>query len=150
MSLLVAATIAFACDAAYVEMTGSPYDSVVGIEFRTRRELIIHGVLAPGSEGNADADWYTVTPRPGIAGREVVSRSVLPPGTVMRIERVLLCENCLGRALFPDSAFLSLEVSLAGYPSGAIRLRGIGDHEVLNAAGESFGLSNQFFEPVLP
>lgn len=45
--------------------------------------------------GGNGIDFYLVAERPGFDGPEVLSRDLLKPGTLIEIERVLECTNCL-------------------------------------------------------
>ena len=80
------------------------YSSLVGHKYRFEEDLIIHGVFGYPTDDKA-VDFYVVTDKPGFGGPEVVSRGLLPAGTMVRIEKVMDCTNC-----FESGIHLQVEI----------------------------------------
>ncbi|MCC6416152.1 MAG: hypothetical protein IT582_09610 [Opitutaceae bacterium] len=72
-----------------------PYKSHVGSSYALKQEMRLAGVTAPpGSE--TTVDYYVITPiSPGWSGPEVITREALPAGTIVQVEAVYRCVNCL-------------------------------------------------------
>ncbi len=69
------------------------YASIISKSYKTRVKLIVHGVNMDKSIGK-EVHQYTVTSTPGFGGREVITRGSLGAGSVIRINKVLLCNGC--------------------------------------------------------
>ena len=74
----------------------SEYTDVIGKTFKTREEMLIFGT-------SKDAPWktidgYVITGKPGIGGREILSRDPFPVGSVFRVKKIMNCTNCLWSA----------------------------------------------------
>ena len=79
----------------YEDVSAEPtYRSLIGQELRGNSELLLHEVTLDRNYAQR-VDLCSVTPRPGFAGPEVISRRVLPAGTSFRVLRVRRCTNCL-------------------------------------------------------
>ena len=79
----------------YEDVSAEPtYRSLIGQELRGNSELLLHEVTLDRNYARR-VDLCSVTPRPGFAGPEVISRRVLPAGTPFRVLRVRRCTNCL-------------------------------------------------------
>jgi hypothetical protein len=150
--LLLACLLAgFACDAKYEDVGGQPeFAPLVGAEFRTLVKLELHGISL-STHPTHEVDYYVVTPPPGIGGREVVERSVVPRGSQVRVSRVLRCSNCLGRSLFDSYEFVHLVIDLdhpRSHSGAEVQLRGVGETTVLIRAGSVAGMSPELFARV--
>jgi hypothetical protein len=84
------------------------YSSLVGHEYRFAEDLIIHGVLDYPTRDQV-LDFYVVTAKPGFDGPEVVSRGLLPAGTMVHIEKVMDCTNCFESGIHLQVEILSQE-----------------------------------------
>ena len=71
------------------------FDRLVGKRFQTRQELEILGITNDRTY-RPRIDYYVITGRPSIGGREVLERNILGTGTVVEVTRILRCANCLG------------------------------------------------------
>jgi hypothetical protein len=69
------------------------YASIISMTYKTRVKLIVNGVNMDKTIGK-EVHQYTVTPSPGIGGREVITRRPLGVGSVVRVNKVLLCNTC--------------------------------------------------------
>jgi hypothetical protein len=66
--------------------------ALIGQEYRTHEEVLIHAVTMDPNYRKV-TDIYTLTPKPGFAGREVVFQRPLPAGSLLRVVRVEECTN---------------------------------------------------------
>jgi hypothetical protein len=66
----------------------------IGTTYKTKKDLIICGI-ARDIRYPKVVGYYTVMEPPGIDGPEVISRHVIPPGTLVKTIRVERCSNCL-------------------------------------------------------
>jgi len=58
------------------------------------RFLLVHGVtLDPNYKKVVDV--YSITPKPGLAGPEILSQDVSPIGSTIRVLKVEHCTNCI-------------------------------------------------------
>lgn len=73
----------------------SAYRAYVGAEYALKVEMHLSGVNAPpGYEKSVD--YYVVNPSvPSWSGPELITRDTLPVGTVLRVESVHRCTNCV-------------------------------------------------------
>ena len=97
-AFLVSVTILASCGSPSYEEIDDPseYKDVIGKTFKTREEMLIFGT-------SKDAPWetidgYVITGKPGIGGREILSRDPFPVGSVFRVNKIMNCTNCLWSA----------------------------------------------------
>ena len=77
----------------YRDVSALPENApLVNQEYLLREELLLHAVAR---NNNKVTDYYTITTKPGFAGRYVVFRRVLPVGTLLRIKQVQECTTWL-------------------------------------------------------
>ena len=80
--------------ASFEDISTKPaYAKLVQKHFRSTGMTIIHGVTMDRNYAPI-LDHYTVTMPPGFAGREVLSREDLPPGTEFRVMKIMRCTDC--------------------------------------------------------
>lgn len=78
----------------YEDVSDLPqFAPLVGTSYSTKTPFVIHGINMDQPIGH-DTDHYIVYPEPGIAGREVTIRRVLPVGTNFEILGVRECTDC--------------------------------------------------------
>ncbi len=70
------------------------YVNIISQSYKTKIMLRVHGVNMDPVIGK-DIHEYLVTPIPGIGGREIITKDSLNIGSVIRVDKVLLCSNCL-------------------------------------------------------
>jgi hypothetical protein len=87
----------------------SAYRAYVGSEYALKVEMHLSGVNAPpGYEKSVD--YYVVNPSvPSWSGPELITRDTLPVGTVLRVESVHRCTNCVFGKL------IKAKITLLGY-----------------------------------
>ncbi len=75
--------------------SAATYNNYVGVEYVLNVEMHLSGVNAPpGYEESID--YYVVNPAtPSWSGPELITRETLPVGTVVRVQSVQRCTNCL-------------------------------------------------------
>jgi hypothetical protein len=94
LAILALAILSGCCTPGYEEIDNpSEYADVIGKTFKTREELLIFGT-------SKDAPWetidgYVITEKPGIGGREILSRDPFPVGSVFRVNRIMNWTNWL-------------------------------------------------------
>ena len=101
------------------------YSTLIGQQLETRVEMLMHGVTTD-RDYKKEINYFSITPRPGFDGSEVIIRSVLPVGSRFRVERVEKCTNCW-------FSRTRLCVSMPSRPkkSGApVYVHGIGDQPI--------------------
>ena len=83
------------CQAAQYQDDSSAekYSGLVGNTYQTLDDFLIHGVTHDKNYEKV-IDEYVVTNRPGFGGPEVIERTVLRAGAVIRINKVLRCTSC--------------------------------------------------------
>lgn len=95
-SILIFLFILVGClEARYVDISqNAKYAHLIGQKFNTATDLLMYGITLK-LERNRKIDYYIVTEPPGIGGPEVVSKAFLNAGTVVQVDKVLKCSNCL-------------------------------------------------------
>jgi hypothetical protein len=108
--------------------SASTYQAYIGVSYASKVEMHLSGVNAPpGYEKSVD--YYVVKPSaPSWSGPELISRETLPVGTVLRVESVHRCKNCVFGKL------IKAKITLPGY-KGRIDLP---VHIPLQYLGEDF------------
>ena len=76
------------------------YAQIIGVEYETTKDLLIFGYTLK-LEKNKKLDGYAIYKAPGIGGPEILSKEILPAGTVFTIIKVQQCSNC-----FPFPAYI--------------------------------------------
>lgn len=69
------------------------FSSIVGRAYETKKKLLIHGVNMDSPIGKK-IHGYSVTPHPGMGGREIINREELTIGSTILLNKVLRCTNC--------------------------------------------------------
>jgi len=69
------------------------YAGVINKTYDTRIKFLVHGVNMDETIGK-DIHLYTVTPPPGIGGREIKSSTTLDVFSRIKIIKILKCTNC--------------------------------------------------------
>ena len=69
------------------------YQSIINKSYKTEQPLMIHGVNMEDVIGK-DVHIYSITPLPGMGGREILSKEKLEVGASIRLRKVLRCSNC--------------------------------------------------------
>lgn len=95
-SALLPALLLCACAipaANYVDASAEPrFAQYVCTSRTTSTEMLLFGTDSYPSEKKIQS--YRLMPRPGVAGRHVLSQSLLPPGVVVNITGARRCTNC--------------------------------------------------------
>lgn len=79
----------------YVDASNeSRYRGLVPSTQEVSSELLILGVGF--DPDNKKVEHFVIVPKPGIDGREIISRAVLKQGTTVEIKGVQVCANCSG------------------------------------------------------
>lgn len=78
------------------------FQSVINKSYKTKQVLIIHGVNMDDPIGKK-VHQYSVTPLPGMAGREIKSHEKLEVGTTIQLKKVVRCTNCTLSIIFGDT-----------------------------------------------
>jgi hypothetical protein len=69
------------------------YAGVINKSYDTNIKFLVHGVNMDETIGK-DIHLYTVTPPPGISGREIKSRTTLDVSSRIKVIKILKCTNC--------------------------------------------------------
>jgi hypothetical protein len=145
IGLLVAVSTLAGCAARYEDVSsGQETRSLRGLSCTTKVDLIEHGVVAYGGTKKDGASSFSLTPRPGFAGREVVGRKLIPAGHRIKVLSVRNCKNCLSTG----AGKLDLQVQLDDVESPLpIYLAGsFGNVEVLQGSKDGYVLNPKFCE----
>ncbi len=137
----------------FVGCSSAKYDDVsnsdefsylIDQKFMTLDELLIIGVT---SDANYEKriDYYSVIPKPGFDGPEVVTRNVLPAGTLIQIRKVMRCANCMSQKIY----FIIESMSDQKYRAAVIRLSDIGAISVSELDGDQVRLNPELFQVIL-
>lgn len=95
LSALLVCLIAGCEMATYQDIsTRKEYIDLINKTYRPRETMLIHGVTLDPNYKKA-IDVYSITPKPGIGGPEILSRDELPIGSAIRVLKVEECTNCL-------------------------------------------------------
>ena len=71
----------------------SKYIKLIGLELITKETMRAHGItMEPNYE--KILSHYSITPLPGFSGPEVLSVTILPVGTKVKIVKVVRCIDC--------------------------------------------------------
>lgn len=125
----------------YQTSTDIKYSDVLGKTYRLKTDFIIHGYS--GAESASDVvSYFVVTDKPGMAGREILSRNVVPYGTLIRIDAAISCGWCiLKRDRFLIS-FMENEEWLAK----RVEFKDIFDKDLFLFENSKIFLNPEFFE----
>jgi hypothetical protein len=108
------------------------YAKIISQSYKTKIDLRVHGVNLDVNVGK-QIHRYSVTPMPGIGGREIISKAPLKIGSVIRVKKVLICSTCF--LSFSPRIEMQLEV---------VSEDSFNDHNVY--MGDSFGGVNILIE----
>lgn len=121
------------------------FTPLISTSYSTKIPLLIHGVNMdqPIAE---DIDQYTITPEPGIGGREIKTRDKLPVGTVFEIKAIWECTNCY--LDFAPRRKIEIELTAVNCCSDhPVYLRTVwGDMEFLMRENDAASLNSEYFE----
>ena len=143
LAILALAILSGCCTPSYEEIDNpSEYADVIGKTFKTREEMLIFGY-------SKDAPWetidgYVITEKPGIAGREILSRDPFPVGSVFRVNRIMNCTNCLWSAPDPVVEVLSDK----RYQGAFVELSNRGNTFVPGPNGTGMRMNPRLFQSV--
>ena len=119
------------------------YAHVVGKKFNTLEELLIFG-YSKNNNNFETIDSYVITEKPGIGGREVLSRDSLPIGSVIHVKRILVCTNCIFSIFFQ---IIVEVVSDDRYSGEFVEIIDSGNIFVSRSNGAAVELNPRLFEP---
>ena len=145
IGILLAASALSGCTAHYQDASNEPQTKpLVGLSCTTRVELIEHSVVAYGETKRDGISFFSLTPRPGFSGPEVLGRRLIPAGHQIRVLSVRKCINCLTS----DAGRLDLEVQIDDVePSLPTYLGGFfADVEVLLMGKDAYAFNPQICE----
>jgi hypothetical protein len=74
--------------------THKEYVNLINKIYRSREVMLVHGVTFDPNYKKV-IDVYSITPKPGIGGPEILSQDELPIGSAIRVLKVERCTNCL-------------------------------------------------------
>jgi hypothetical protein len=84
------------CKAHYRDVSLEPrFSEIVGKTLITREKMRLNGIQGVGSDSSVP-DSYVLTGLPGFWGHYVLTTKYLPPGTMLKVDKVRQCINCLG------------------------------------------------------
>ena len=94
--LLVVATIFLSgCISEFEDISTSPeFNGIIGFKYETRNNLLIFGYTLKAEKDKA-LNGYVIHDFPGISGPEILSKSILPKGSIFTIKKIESCTNCL-------------------------------------------------------
>jgi|SRR5688572_11509021 len=121
------------------------YVDLINTTYRSRQVMLIHGVtLDPNYKKVVNV--YSLTPKPGMGGPEILSVDELPVGTTIRVVRVLACTNCI----FGGGDELEVELPmLTKYASHRTTIGfTFGGKDILLKEGGRAALNSALFEKV--
>lgn len=122
--------------------TDQTYQGLVHQVLKSKQEFYIYGITVDPNY-KKKVDYYVIIKPPGIGGREVLSEETLPKGTLMRIEKVTRCTNCL------LDHYINLVVSFLNdnqYGDIPVKLRHLGTDEVLEIRNSVASVKPNLFE----
>jgi len=146
MVLLLNLLFAGCMMARYEDLSSRPeYVDLINTTYRSREVMLIHGVTLDANYKKA-VDIYSVTPKPGMSGPEILSQDELPVGTTIRVVRALACTNCI----FGDGDELEVELpELTKYASHRATIRvTFGGKDILLKEREKASLNSALFEKI--
>ena len=119
------------------------YVDLINTTYRSREVMLIHGVTLDANYKKV-VDIYSLTPKPGIGGPEILSQDELPVGTTIRVVRVLACMNCI----FGGGDELEVELpTLTKYASHPTTIGfTFGGKDILLKEGGKASLNSALFE----
>ena len=130
--------------ARYEDVSSRPeYVDLINTSYRSREVMLIHGVTLDANYKKV-VDVYSITPRPGIGGPEILSQDQLPVGTSVRVVRVLACTNCI----FGGGDRIEVELpDLAKYAAHRTTIEfSFGGRDILLKVGGKASLNSSLFE----
>lgn len=145
LAVLVAASTLAGCAARYRDVsTERETRSLPGLFCKTKVDLVEHGVVAYGGTKEDGASFFSLTPLPGFAGRDVVGRRLISAGHHLKVLSVRNCEDCLSSG----AGKLDMQVQLDDIESPLpIFLTGsFGDVDVLLGGKDGYVLNPKICE----
>ncbi len=118
---------------------------LINTTYRSREVMLIHGVTLDANYKKV-VDIYSLTPKPGMGGPEILSQDELPVGTTIRVVKVLACTNCI----FGDGDKLEVELpTLTKYASHRTTISfTFGGKDILLMEGGKASLNSALFEKI--
>ena len=132
--------------ARYEDVSSRPeYSDLINTTYRSREVMLIHGVTLDANYKKV-VDIYSLTPKPGMGGPEILSQDELPVGTTIRVAKVLACTNCI----FGDGDELEVELpTLTKYGSHRTTIGfTFGGKDILLKEGGNTSLNSAIFERI--
>ena len=95
ISLIFISILLNGCLAEFKDISNSKeYAPYIGVEYKTTKDLLIFGYTLK-LEKDKKLDGFAIYEAPGIAsGPEILSKEILPKGTVFSIIKIQQCSNC--------------------------------------------------------
>ena len=121
--------------------TDKEYHGLVHKVLKSQKELYIYGITSDRNY-KKKVDYYSVTEPPGISGPEVLSRASLPKGTMVKIEKVIRCTNCLGYRVRLIVSFLNDNK----YGNIPVRLGSTASNELFQSKNGGVSVNPNLFE----
>ena|SRR3989338_7920920 len=121
------------------------YAHLIGQKYKSIKELSIHGILAPEDYNKKEQEiaYYTITEKPGIGGRYVISRNYLKNNTLMQVKKVSHCEY-----LFDPNIVLEIAISSEEkYSDHSVEIGGP-QIEIIKYKNNEANINPELFEPV--
>ena len=121
--------------------TDKKYHGLVHNVLKSKKELYIYGITADQNY-KKKVDYYVITEPPGIGGPEVLSQASLPKGTIVKIEKIISCTNCLDHRV-------QLIVSFSNdnkYGDIPVKLRNTASNEILQIENGVVSVNPNLFE----
>lgn len=82
------------CTPSYRDVSGSAeYVHLIGREFRSLDQLMIYGVSY--DKRYETIAEFVIAEKPGFGGPEVLTRDVLPIHSLIQVNQIMACTNCL-------------------------------------------------------
>jgi hypothetical protein len=147
LSVILLTVLSTGCGMArYDDISSQPeYVGLINTTYRSREVMLIHGVTLDANYAKV-VDIYSLTPKPGMGGPEILSRDTLPVGTTIRVARVLGCTNCI----FGGGDELEVELpTLTKYASHRTTIDfTFGGNDIVLKNGGKASLNSSLFEMI--
>ena len=83
----------YATSIVHFDDVSNEYEELINTTYKTKSEMFIYGINMDNPIGN-DIDEYILWKPPGLSGREVISKGYLPVGSIIKINKILKCNDC--------------------------------------------------------
>ena len=118
----------------------SSYAGLVGGRYRTLNEFLVLGV-STDRDYPPVTDLYLITEKPGFGGSEVLTKDILPAGSLLEVKSVNVCTSCLYH-------YLQIEVVVVGselWAGESVFLRDMGNMTASGKDGDTTTLNPKLF-----